>query len=542
MSRWKKFLISGSAAIILITSSAHALTNEEILEQLKALYEAVALVEAQIKLYTPSSSAAPTTPSGASSCLRLTSNLRAGARDAVVGGPVSALQLFLKNTGDFTYPEITGYFGPATQTALQKFQARSAIVSSGTPEGTGWGVAGPRTRLYIETTSCTAPPTTPTPATSVGGCGVNGMNVKNGVSIQLYSAQNAPSGQNCASLAATRTCTNGVLDGVSAAIYASCASVALRACIIGSITIAHGESRTFYDRASVSSGDACTTHSQSRKCTDGTLSGGATFSNAICEGPRACTLDGSTLSDGQSRDYFYLQHIPAGELCSAYALGRSCANGVLGGDASYKYASCAPISSTSCTADNIVLETGSSTTFFTSLAAPAGATCASISQVRSCTSGSLSGSASYNRARCVDNAACALDGTTVTHAASTTFYSARTVGFGTTCSSVAQVRTCTNASLSGGATFKYASCAVAPPSSCTLDGTTLTTGSSGVFYKTTTVPYGSSCEAITRSCSQGVLSGDATYQYANCTISDPPQQDTTCGQTGNAGGIASDCR
>lgn len=543
MGTWKKFLILGSIAIVLTTSTAHALTNEEILAQLKALYEAVALVEAQIKLYTPSTSATPATQSGTPSCLRLASNLRAGQRDVIVGGPISALQLFLKNTGDFTYPEITGYFGPATQIALKKFQSRSAIVSSGTPEGTGYGVAGPRTRLYIETTSCAVPtPTTSTPVTSARECSINGTIIQNGVSIKLYSAQNAPNGQSCASLAATRTCTNGVLDGVSAAIYSSCTSVTLRACTLGDIAIAHGESRTLYDKVSVSSGDTCATHSQSRKCTDGKLSGNTAFSKASCEGPRACTLDGATLSDGQSRDFFYLQHIPAGELCSSYALGRSCGNGVLGGDTSYKYASCAPVSSTSCTAHNIVLETGSSTTFFTSMAAPAGATCASISQVRSCTSGSLSGSASHNRAWCVDNAPCTLDGVTVTHASSSTFYSARTVGFGITCSSVAQIRTCTNALLSGGISFKYAGCVVAPPSSCTLDGITLTTGSSDVFYKSATVPHGSPCEAITRSCSQGVLIGSGTYQYANCTINDPPEPSVACDQTGNSSGMSSNCR
>jgi len=45
------------------------------------------------------------------------------------------------------YPEgiVTGYFGPLTEKAVQRFQKKYGIVSSGTPDTTGYGLVGPRT-------------------------------------------------------------------------------------------------------------------------------------------------------------------------------------------------------------------------------------------------------------------------------------------------------------------------------------------------------------------------------------------------------------
>ncbi len=80
------------------------------------------------------------------SCPSLYRNLHYGMR----GDDVVQLQRFLKELGDYTYPEITGYFGMATQAAIQRFQARLGIVSSGTPATTGFGSVGPQTRAKIQ--------------------------------------------------------------------------------------------------------------------------------------------------------------------------------------------------------------------------------------------------------------------------------------------------------------------------------------------------------------------------------------------------------
>lgn len=71
------------------------------------------------------------------------------------GDDVSTLQKTLKDLGYFDYPVVTGYYGPATEEAVYKFQIANNVVSSETDPGAGQ--FGPVTRgiLYEnkETTS-----------------------------------------------------------------------------------------------------------------------------------------------------------------------------------------------------------------------------------------------------------------------------------------------------------------------------------------------------------------------------------------------------
>ncbi len=67
------------------------------------------------------------------------------------GVEVRTLQGGLKQLGFYTHPEITGYFGAITEKAVQQFQAVHAIVHSGTPASTGFGVVGPKTRNVFNT-------------------------------------------------------------------------------------------------------------------------------------------------------------------------------------------------------------------------------------------------------------------------------------------------------------------------------------------------------------------------------------------------------
>lgn len=74
-------------------------------------------------------------------------NLSVGAS----GEDVKQLQVFL-HEGEY-YPEglFTGYYGMLTRRAVERFQLAQGIVSGGTPETTGFGVLGPRTRAALTT-------------------------------------------------------------------------------------------------------------------------------------------------------------------------------------------------------------------------------------------------------------------------------------------------------------------------------------------------------------------------------------------------------
>lgn len=76
----------------------------------------------------------------------ITSSLDFGDR----GANVTELQTYLATNASI-YPSglVTGYFGPLTRAAVERFQTAQGIVSSGTPESTGYGRVGPTTMARI---------------------------------------------------------------------------------------------------------------------------------------------------------------------------------------------------------------------------------------------------------------------------------------------------------------------------------------------------------------------------------------------------------
>ncbi len=80
-------------------------------------------------------------------CLDLSYNLYAGQTDNSTEGEVSKLQQFLG-----VIP--TGYFGPLTEQAVERYQSSHGIVSSGSPDTTGYGFVGPQTRTAM---ACASP-------------------------------------------------------------------------------------------------------------------------------------------------------------------------------------------------------------------------------------------------------------------------------------------------------------------------------------------------------------------------------------------------
>ncbi len=85
-----------------------------------------------------------TLPNG---CTVLSNGLHIGSSDKGTEGDVTRLQQFLSKDSSI-YPEglVTGYFGPATEDAVRRWQAVHGVVATGTPATTGFGMLGPQTR------------------------------------------------------------------------------------------------------------------------------------------------------------------------------------------------------------------------------------------------------------------------------------------------------------------------------------------------------------------------------------------------------------
>lgn len=91
------------------------------------------------------------------------------------GVNVTSLQTYLATNGTI-YPEglITGYFGPLTQAAVERFQSAQGIVTNGTPSTTGYGRVGPTTLARINSlmtggqVSSTAVPSMSMPSVQYG--------------------------------------------------------------------------------------------------------------------------------------------------------------------------------------------------------------------------------------------------------------------------------------------------------------------------------------------------------------------------------------
>ncbi len=80
-----------------------------------------------------------------STCVGLSNNMNYRARDAFTNGDVSRLQSYLNSKG-YLSVSATGYFGPMTLRAVQKFQSENGLFSA--------GYVGPLTRAKISSLSC----------------------------------------------------------------------------------------------------------------------------------------------------------------------------------------------------------------------------------------------------------------------------------------------------------------------------------------------------------------------------------------------------
>ncbi len=143
----------GGAFMTLMLVPFFAFAQTDVQAQIQALLQRVAelrqqLASAQSGTTNTAAFGAPnvgTPNTGASfACPVFSRTLSRGAQ----GNDVSELQKLLAS-GGFLKTEPTGYFGALTEKALQDFQKKVGLISLGSPETTGWGVFGPKSRAFI---------------------------------------------------------------------------------------------------------------------------------------------------------------------------------------------------------------------------------------------------------------------------------------------------------------------------------------------------------------------------------------------------------
>jgi len=85
------------------------------------------------------------TPSGIT--ITITKTLKLGSENSEVR---QLQELLAKDTGIYPEGKVTGYFGALTRKAVQKFQKKYGIASSGNENTTGYGLVGPKTLAKIK--------------------------------------------------------------------------------------------------------------------------------------------------------------------------------------------------------------------------------------------------------------------------------------------------------------------------------------------------------------------------------------------------------
>lgn len=241
---------------------------------------------AAMKLCTVTTTSTSSSPTNTASAT-FTRTLALGAS----GSDVLLLQQFLISEGFLPAGDATGYFGALTQAGVQKFQTQNGIVSSGSPQTTGYGAVGLRTRMAIAQLMATPPssttntantqtassPTTPPPAPppALAACTFNNQSIASGSSVTAYQSATVPAGQTCTS--ETRTCNDGTLYGDPSYQYSSCTVSGAASCTFNNQTIQDGATVTAYQSSSVAYGGQCT--SETRTCQNGSLSGSYQYSS-----------------------------------------------------------------------------------------------------------------------------------------------------------------------------------------------------------------------------------------------------------------------
>ncbi len=149
------FIVAVFGVSVFVADNVSAQTNEQIIQQLQEQIEQlkaqIAILQAQLGIVSePDPIPVPVPTPVPSECPVFSYRLYRGVSDTSTGGEVTKLQEILVEDSS-VYPErlVTGYYGPLTEKAVQRWQAKHGVVASGSAATTGYGVVGPQTRAKI---------------------------------------------------------------------------------------------------------------------------------------------------------------------------------------------------------------------------------------------------------------------------------------------------------------------------------------------------------------------------------------------------------
>ncbi len=174
----------------------------------------------------------------------------------------------------------------------------------------------------IDNQTDTTPEDTTT-APTFADCAINGQTVVNGDTITTYATETVPFGQSC--LAETRICSDGTLSGSYP--YLACAVEEPSDCVWNETTIPSGSSVIAYAAEAVPFGQGCL--AESRVCNNGQLSGSYAFATCAVAEPQSCTFDGQTIAHGDAITAYASASVAPDETCNSET--RLCSDGTLSG-------------------------------------------------------------------------------------------------------------------------------------------------------------------------------------------------------------------
>ncbi|MBI5510268.1 MAG: VCBS repeat-containing protein [Deltaproteobacteria bacterium] len=205
--------------------------------------------------------------------------------------------------------------------------------------------------LLIATVACVsasevtvlASPTGDLDAPSTDCTAANGTTVRSGSEQEFFATATVPLGAECVS--ELRRCEAGVLSG--SFTFSACVPMSAADCVgPDAALIPDGAGRAYYETASVPYGASCVT--EERTCTNGNLDGGYTEPSCSVAAAADCTgPGGGVVSHAASRVYYRHAVLPAGA-ASCVSESRTCTNGTLSG--SYTKADCTSCGNGECTA------------------------------------------------------------------------------------------------------------------------------------------------------------------------------------------------